>query len=109
MDESVEYWGEQDTHSRDEDESGEQGVCRGEDLPPSGMNRVDRPHAAENHGCIECGVQPGESFEEVVSQNSHAQGKTDDEYRKSHVSQNAQRECRSGYQGFFMMFKKGQS
>ncbi len=61
----------QDRGDRDDDEAGVEGVEAGEELAGLGLRRIDRPHAAEQHGGIEEGVDPVQLLEEVIPRHSH--------------------------------------
>ena len=77
MEEPVKDGCEEDSHRREEDDSGEQSIRSREDFPGICMQCVHRSHPAEYHGRIDGGVDPAESFEEMVSDYTDSEGNED--------------------------------
>lgn len=71
--------GEEDACGDDDDESAVEGVAACEELALGGDGRVDRAHAAEEHGGVEEGVGPAEVFEVVVAEHADGEGGGDEE------------------------------
>jgi len=62
----------------DEEQPGVERVETGEQLARGRLEGGDRSHAAEQHGGVQEAVQPGESFEKVISRHSEQQGNADE-------------------------------
>jgi hypothetical protein len=65
--------GHHDAYDDEEDDPGEQRVEGGEELSGRAPDRVDRPHAPENHGRVEERVEPGEPLQVVIARDTDAE------------------------------------
>src|SRR5260221_14551925 len=63
MDEAMERRGQEESGGDQEDEPRVEGVEAGEQLAAVGTQRVDRPHAPQQHGGVQKAVPPGQTFE----------------------------------------------
>ena len=69
---------------------GEEGVESSEQFCRGGFERVDRTHAAQDHGCVEQCVDPGETANKVVAGDADEQCKGDNGNRQERVPEQAQ-------------------
>ncbi len=78
-----------DQHAGDGEERhpGEEGVESSEQFCRGGFERVDRTHAAQDHGGVEQRVDPGKTANEVVASDADEQCKGDNGNRQERVPQ----------------------
>jgi len=67
---AVHYGGKDEAGCDQEHEAGIQRVEAGEQLASVSLGRVNRPHSAHQHCCIEEGIAPREVLEVLVARHS---------------------------------------
>ena len=73
MHHSMHYWSQQQAHERDELNPTEKRVDGRKDFRARIRKRIDGPHAAQDHRCLEQRVDPVEAGKPVVAADSDAQ------------------------------------
>jgi len=76
----------------DEEQPGEQGIGGGEQLSGVVRDRIDRPHAAEDHGGVQEGVDPRQATEVMVAKHADSQGGSHHHCRQSHKADDSPKE-----------------
>lgn len=89
MQETVKYRRKQDAADGHENEPAEQGIAGGKQLSRLGVQFVHRPHAAQDHGRVEEGVDPGQAFGDVITEDPHRQRCSHDQKRQANALCNA--------------------
>ena len=62
---------DQNAHRSEQDHPGVDRIERGEKFSGHGLQWVDWPHTAEDHGSVEQGVDPGEVFEKMIAEHAY--------------------------------------
>ena len=73
MQHPVEHRSQRDADADQEYQTGVERIKTGKDLAGIGLRRIDRSHAAEQHGCIQEGIAPGQMLEVGVAGHSQQQ------------------------------------
>ena len=92
VEEAVPQRGQKDGNRADENHSAKQGVERGEQFTGDGAEFAHRPHSGQDHRGVQEGVQPGEPFAKVVSDNSQRQGNPNDAKGERQAAQHPKHE-----------------
>ncbi len=79
MEQAMSKRGQENAGEPDKEQAGEKGIEGCEQLALRGLQWVDGPHAAKDHGRIEKRVDPTEAFRKVIASNSHKEGDEDKE------------------------------
>ena len=75
----------------DEEQPGEQGISRGEQLACVSRDRINRAHATENHRGIHESIDPRKAPEEMVAEHSNTQSDDHHEHRQADKAHNPDR------------------
>src|SRR3954471_9596640 len=79
--EAMDHRGDEKADAAQEGDAGEQGVGGSEELRAVGFHAIDWPHAGQDHGSVDDGVDPAEAGDEVVSGRADTH-RNDDERQK---------------------------
>ena len=71
---AVEDRGNEDAHGNHHDQPAVEGITAGEELAGPGVQFAHRPHAAQDHGGIDEGIQPGHALKLPIAQDADEQG-----------------------------------
>jgi hypothetical protein len=71
--EAVDDRGHENAGDHQEQYARKQGVERSEKFSAGRGQRIDRPHAAQDHGGVKQGIDPGQPFQDVISQDANPQ------------------------------------
>ncbi|MBK8540402.1 MAG: hypothetical protein IPL60_10395 [Ardenticatenia bacterium] len=96
MQQAVEDGDEDQAGGDEEDQAGVQGVERGEELARRGLDVVDGPHAAQEHGGVELGVDPEQAAQVVVARGAGRPGAPDAQNGEADMPQHPQQEGPAG-------------
>ncbi len=89
----------------DKEQPGEQGIRRHKQFPRVRFNRINWPHAPEDHGRVHKGVNPWQATEIVVAQYADTQSNADQSSRNAHEQDDPPKEALAGQEWIATMLE----
>ena len=93
-----------DTHGGEQHHSRIERIEGSKYFSRRGLQGGDRTHAAKDHGGVEQGIQPGETFKEVVAKHAHEKREGQQQQTEYSIKSDAFGEYRFPGKRLFMMF-----
>ena len=100
---------EEHAHHDQKDDSGVEGVGRREQLGGRSVELPHRTHAAQDHGGVECGVDPRHVSEDVVTDDTDGQRASQDADGEAKVPEDPPQELLACQKGLLVVLEHGSS